>query len=318
MNRGLDYWKGGLVPNEVLKGPIFTLTIDPSKKWSPPGRSDLVFLIPKEMTLTPNATHHELTSSDLYYSYEEAIKVDISSFGFSIGLDLGKFGFGAEYSKESGKIKEYLKEKFKATSRTYYTTSTYSLIEIPYPFMKLDDTFKMTLDYLPSTAREEDLPKFKVFMDYYGGFFAYRANFGGLIKLFTFCDNELASSKNTSWVKEQLKFTFHYRMWALSAGGFYNRSELEKKIAQQFKDHSITEMFIHGGLREYQKNDTLKEWDKSIDDEAGLLHANFRPLSDIIQEDPVKQKNLEWMIKKYSETGKLMVPPTAMHIQGKF
>jgi hypothetical protein len=40
------------------------------------------------------------------------------------------------------------------------------------------------------------------------------------------------------------------------------------------------------------------------------------PLSLLVRDDPIKQKSFEWMIKTYSEKGKLEVPPSSQNVNG--
>jgi hypothetical protein len=121
----------GQVPEEKLRSPIFKYTYD-GKVYTPAGRPDLTFKVPKEITVTPMATHLEQTNSSLYYSYEHTVSVDIRRFSFSLGLNLGKFGFGAQYGYEYGRIKERLNVKYQASARALYLTTTYSTIALPY------------------------------------------------------------------------------------------------------------------------------------------------------------------------------------------
>jgi hypothetical protein len=61
--------------------------------------------------------HIEERSSEIYLSYEHTIKVDIRHFSFSIGINLGAFGFGISYSQDYLKIRERLNAKFDSTAR---------------------------------------------------------------------------------------------------------------------------------------------------------------------------------------------------------
>lgn len=313
MTRGLDFRQGGLVPQERMRSPIFDYTYDPNSPhyiYSPTGRPDLRFKVPRQVTITSTNSHVEQTNSSLFTSYEQTIKVDIGGFNFGIGIESGKFGLGANYAREYGRIQERLRTEYKATTRGLYYTSAYSVIAMPYPFMPLNSVFKMTLDYLASTPRTpQEIEMYKVFLDYFGGFFSWQAVFGGQIRQFHFLNRKLTESRDVNWIKEQLSLSFRYNLFNISAGGHRNRTDI--RINNFFTENSLGELVFTGGIRALQRNDTLKEWDRSIDDEPSLLHGQFRPLSDLISNEPVKKANLESIIKKYSQEGVVALPPAA-------
>jgi hypothetical protein len=310
MNRGLDFYAGGQVPEEKLRSPIFKYTYD-GKVYTPAGRPDLTFKVPKEITVTPMATHLEQTNSSLYYSYEHTVSVDIRRFSFSLGLNLGKFGFGAQYGYEYGRIKERLNVKYQASARALYLTTTYSTIALPYLFMPKDEVFEMVLQQLPPTPRTpQDLTMYKMTLDYYGGWFLWQAVFGGQIRYFSFLTQEITQNKDIKWIQHQLSLSFYYNMFNLTAGGFRRKEDI--KMEDVFRQNHAGEIVFTGGFRRLQTNTTMKQWDRSIDDAPGLLEGKFRPLSDLIADDPVKKANFEWIIKTYSETGQVLSPPSSI------
>jgi hypothetical protein len=180
-------------------------------------------------------------------------------------------------------------------------------------FMPQNQVFKMVLDRLPATPRTpEELEMVKLFLEYYGGFFGWFSVFGGQIRAFSFLKKVLVESRDVNWIREQMSFTFHYNLFNLSGGGFRNRSDI--RINNFFSEHAKSELVYTGGIRSLQRNDTLREWDHSIDDEPGLLHGKYRPISDLITNEPVKKANLEQIIKRYSETGKIGLPPASQKV----
>lgn len=79
----------------------------------------------------------------------------------------------------------------------------------------------------------------------------------------------------------------------------------------------ISEYLFTGGHRHLQRNETLKEWDRSIDEAQSMLDAKFHPISIFITNSPIKKKNLETIIKVYSESGKIEVPKSSSLVQNK-
>lgn len=104
-------------------------------------------------------------------------------------------------------------------------------------------------------------------------------------------------------------------MFTISAGGFRRREDI--RIDEKFKNAVISEYIFTGGQRNLQRNDTMKEWDKSIDEAHAMLDGKFHPISIFITNSPIKKKNLESIIKKYSEEGKVEVPKSSSLVQNK-
>jgi hypothetical protein len=117
--------KGGQVPIEKAKSPIYQYDYSAPRFYSPPGRPDLKFKIPKEIVLSPRNVHHENKSSEIMSDYEHVAKYEVSRHSFSISLNLIKFAIGFQYAREMGKIQEYLRSKFAATTRAVYYTRFY-------------------------------------------------------------------------------------------------------------------------------------------------------------------------------------------------
>lgn len=310
MNRGLDFRQGGLVPAEKLRSPLFDYDFSNNSTYKPPGRPDLTFRVPKEIIVRSQQEHVKQQISEIFYSYEHIVKVDISGSYFSINIPLGVFGFGFGYAREYGKIYERLNSKFIGNTRSLYRTSIYRTLSPPHPLLTVNSMTKQLLEMLPVHPKPEDLQKFAVFFEYYGGWFMTEGVFGGQIRLFQSIHETLNASRDHNWIKSQLTLSFHFYLFGISGGMHRERSEI--KIDEFFKRHSAVEMVYTGGQRNFQNADQLKQWDRSIDDEQGVLMAKYRPISDLILNSPVKQQNLMWMIRKYSSEGKVEVPPSSL------
>jgi hypothetical protein len=159
------------------------------------------------------------------------------------------------------------------------------------------------------------MEKVQLLLDYYGGFFVWSGVFGGQIRQFSFLTREIVERRDQRWIQEQFHLEFHYNLFNLTTGGFRNRSQIV--VDNFFKLHAESELVFTGGFRNLQTNRTLQEWDRSIDDSPELLTGSFRPISDLITNNPEKKKNLDFMIKHYSNTGKLAIPPASVKINGE-
>jgi hypothetical protein len=317
LTKGLDFRQGGLVPNERVRSPIFDYTFDPNSPnyvYSPTGRPDLKFKVPREISVTSTNSHVEQTNSSLFRSYSEIVKTDVGAFSFGVSIDVGKYGIGAGYSREYSRIQQRLSSNYSTTTRGLFYTSAYSCIAIPYPFMKLNGFFKQIVDALPATPRtQQDIEMYKLFLEYYGGWFGFQGIFGGSIRQFHFLHRRLTESRDESWIRTQINLSFRYNLFNISAGGFRNRSQIH--INNFFAENTIGELVFTGGIRNLQSNNTLKEWDRSIDDEPSLLSGSYKPISDLLQNDPIKRENMKNIITKYSETGLVAPPPASLHVQ---
>jgi len=287
MNRGFDFRQGGQIPPHP-KSEIFEFT--PSNKvYRVPGRPDLTFSVPKEIEVQTRSQHIERSSSEIFHSYQQTVTVDIGGFNFGIGLTVGDFGLGARFGMEYGRIRDRLTQKYRATGRSLYFTSGYSCLAIPYPFLKQSEIFKQVIDMLPNRpTTKDDLEKFQILLDYYGGFFTWSGVFGGQIRQFSFLTREIVEQRDQKWTQTQFHLEFHYNLFNLTTGGFRNRSSIV--IDNFFKLNSESELVFSGGFRHLQNNRSLIEWDRSIDDSPELLQGSFRPISDLITNNPEKKK----------------------------
>jgi hypothetical protein len=310
MNRGLDFRQGGLVPAEKVRSPLFDYNFNNNGTYKPPGRPDLTFRVPKDIVVRSQQEHVKLEISDIFYSYDHIVKVDMHGSYFSININVGVFGFGFGYSREYGKIYERINSKFIGNIRSLYRTSLYRTLAPPHPLLNVNSMTKQVLEMLPVHPKPEDLQKFAVFFEYYGGWFMTEGVFGGQIRLFQSAHETLLVTRDQNWLKSQFTLSFSFYLFGISGGMHRERSEI--KIDEYFKRHSAVEMVYTGGQRKFQNGDQLKQWDRSIDDEQGVLMGKYRPISDLILNSPVKQQNLMWMIRKYSTEGKVEIPPSSL------
>eukprot|EP01080_Neovahlkampfia_damariscottae_P003650 gene3650-6466_t len=317
INRGYDFHQGGQVPIEKAKAPIYKYDYSAPRYYSPPTRPDIKFKYPKELIVRPQIqliefakTNKTLTifrnkTSEFMQNFLHIAKYEVSRSSFGLSLNVIKFAVGFQYAKEYGKIKEILRSKITATTRGVYYRSLYRVDSLPPMFMKLGDDYKLTVDYLPVKPTPGDKEKYENVLDYFGGFYLQRGIFGGRVRLFTFLKQEITRDRDEKWTSTQLQLSFHYNMFGVSGGGFRRRQDI--KIDEHFKKFSESFVAYTGGFRKFHDQDKLKEWEGSVNESQDLLEGDMKPLSDHINNSPVKKKNFEQIIKKYSEEGKVII-----------
>lgn len=121
-------------------------------------------------------------------------------------------------------------------------------------------------------------------------------------------DTSLLQKYDKSWVFTQLSLKFTYDGFSIYAGGFSNRSDIN--VSKIFEQYSHTEMFFIGGNRALQTNATEVEWFQSIDAYPEVIYGSFDSISELAS-DPVKQRNLLYVLTNQVNTGKVEAPPCA-------
>jgi hypothetical protein len=309
MNRGFDFRNGGFIPEEQTKRAIFKFNYEEKKKYQVPGKQ-IYFEYPDEVDLTRISSHVEENNSSYLHTYSACATKVSNGISFGIGINVGVIGLGLKFGAEWGFIKQSLESKFKAGMTSLYYTSVYKLIAMPFEFMEIDKSIKMIFDRIPATPKSStDMKYIEMLIQYYGGFFITEGVFGGKLDMFSFMTKEIIEQTNEKYTQLQASLTFRYKIFEISGGGFTNRSQIV--IDKKFMENSESRIFFTGGIRNYQNLSTIKQWDNSIDLFQGLLKSKFLPISSLIEE-PVKQKNLEQIIKVYSETGVIKPPLTSM------
>jgi hypothetical protein len=313
LNRGFDFRQGGSIPKETKNVEIFEYTFDPNANpFSPPGRSDLKFKVPKELTLTVTGETQDRVSTVIYKSYGELLKASVGHNFGSFGIEL--FGIGAKYNQETKTIQERINEKLDSMTTASFTTQGYKIISRP-PFLrKLHPDFLKMVELIPSNPRTpQDLERYKIALQNFGGFFQFDSGFGGTVRKHTFLNQNLTSQRSSSYIIEQTRLTF----LCLNSDCRHRNGSLIQ-IDGFFKNNSKTDLFYEGGFSKLHNPQNIsKEWKYSIDDQPALVRGNMRSIATLISTDPLKRTNFEKVIKTYSETGEIVLPSSSELKDGK-
>jgi hypothetical protein len=313
LNRGFDFRQGGSIPKERKNVEIFEYTFDPNANpFSPPGRTDLKFKVPKELTLTVTGETQDRVSTVIYKSYGELLKASVGHNFGSFGIEL--FGIGAKYNQETRTILQRISEKLDSMTTGSFATQGYKIISRP-PFLrKLHADFLKMVELIPSNPRTpQDLERYKIALQNFGGFFQFDSGFGGTVRKHTFLNQNLTSQRSSSYIIEQTRLTF---LCLNSDCRHRNGSQIQ--VDAFFKNNSKTDLFYEGGFANLHNPQNIsKEWKYSIDDTPALVRGNFRTVASLISTDPLKRTNFEKVIKTYSETGEIALPNSAELKDGK-
>ena len=311
MSGGFDFVQGGTIPlvEERVKYPIFTQSFSKLKTYKPAGRPDLEFIIPDNIALYPLSNHKINKTSDLYHETRSYISYEAHGYYIGVSINLGEIGIGGTYSEKYNHMRSQFNDKFQYAAVGSYTSSTFKIVNPPFLIPGvIDDTFSQLIKTLPREYNnEEDLRYVKILIDYYGQFFIIEGIFGGEIKYSTFISQEIAETKDIEWTERQLELSFRYKVFNISGGEVDEKGHIN--IDSTFKMYTNDQLYYTGGFRNLQTNNTLKEWDRSIDDSSQLIGGKFALISDLIMDDPIKRKNLEWVLSNYCNTGGKLETP---------
>eukprot|EP01080_Neovahlkampfia_damariscottae_P003175 gene3175-5491_t len=308
----MDYRHGGIVPKKRKESQIFEYNFDSNPRlWSPPGRPDLKFKVPKDVTLTPIGSTQQRINTAVTKSYKEYTSSITYSFGSAID-NLEKFGLGGEYNPKYKKIFQKFEDNFSLIS-AYFAGQAYKVISRP-PFLrKLHPDFIKMVELIPSNPTKPDIKKYEVALKNFGGFHQVDSTFGGEVFKHTFLNKNLTNNRNSRYIVEQSRNTY---LCLKGECAHANGSRIT--IDEYFRNNSVTELFYNGGLKEHHNTQNItNEWQYSIDDSPDILLSNLRLISDLIKGDPMKKSNFEKVIKTYSLTGKVEIPKSSEIVNGK-
>jgi len=298
MRNGFDKVKGS------SRSPVFKMSLSSNKTWTSP--SGKTFAIPDGLNLTPLRDTDEKVVATLTKIYEEYLREFVSSYGFSIGLRTKEFSLAFQYSEVLHQVYHELMDNLRYVGFSYHDTAIFELFGLPIDLLEVDPNFLEEFRSLPASIQSPvDLKRWKRFVQYYGTHYVMRVACGGRFEMSTFLDREVAEKYSAEWVSTMMKLIFHLEVFDISTGGFDNQEEIMKKISEEFIMASTTNISWHGGDVGLHSNDTLKEWQRSIDgdnsqpvefEEGGLLSD---PLE--LTEDPAKVETYRSVLKEYIE-----------------
>jgi len=290
-----------------IKYPIFMPTYTMAQKYYVPN-SSVVYDVPDQMYAYPVYETTVLTSTNIFEDITEMLTEETSSFSFGIGFNLGVFGIKAGINHTQGYIHYIFNQKDQFGAKGHLDSKTTKFVIGPYQLFTLNPFFNSLInEKIPQCPRTAaDLANVDMLISTWGQVFPTGIFMGGRFDCVTSLDETLIQKYDKSWAMTQISLTFTYDGFDIYAGGFTNRSQI--KINNIFQEASKTSMFFVGGERSLQTNETEKPWFRSIDDYPSLIYGSFSSISELAT-DPVKQRNLLYVLTNQINTGAVSAPP---------
>jgi len=272
--------------------------------------SPVIFQVPDQISAFPITETNVLTSTSIFESADEMLREETYTYTFHFGFNIGIFGISADYTRTSGYIHYVFSLQDQYAAKGHFDSQTARFELGPYPLFKLNTFFDTLLNQkIPQCPKSAtDLQNVELLVQFFGHVFPTELVMGGSFDCVTSLDANLVKQYDKTWVYSQLSLRFTYDGFDLYAGGFHNRTDIH--IDSQFSKFTKTSMFFEGGERSFQSNNTEKQWYATIADQPGLISASLSSLS-LLATDPVKQKNLEFIISNHANTGKIQAAPCA-------
>jgi len=289
--------------SEILGLPIWTLDQESSIPWSPPGDPQCVYMVPKLLALTPLSESKEQVVQSLSASYQEFLQIFASYYSFIVGLDVGPFAGGFEYSKELLDVNYHVAMNLQMQGFSEHWWHIYKLNSYPAFMLTLDDLFAKAINYLPQKINStDDIHKYTEIVRAWGTHNPLSINFGASIRIHDYLNQSLVKDFTLQIVIEQMGLLFYLDMFDISSGGFISRDEIISKLNVTFLQAVNRTTIFSGGASVLQSNATLTKWLASIPYFATPQTYTLRPISDFISD---KQKSETWdrFVDDYLRTG---------------
>ncbi len=111
----------------------------------------------------------------------------------------------------------------------------------------------------------------------------------------------MKGSYTSEWVSEEYGFNFHYLLYGISTGGFYNRSDIT--VDKEFLENSQTKVVFYGGDPVLANISSLDAWVKTIDKNTFPMNVTMIGLWNLITDNDQKQQTMENFIVGYLNNG---------------
>jgi hypothetical protein len=291
-----------------VKYSIFAQTYDMHQTFQHPGGPK--YDVPDQMMAYPLDETYVLTSTNIFQEVTEMLTEEITNFNFGITYKVKDWGITAGFNRTAGKIHYIFNEKDMDAAKGHLDSRVAKFVLGPYMLFQLNPYLDLLLNKeIPQCPKsQQDLANLAMLVQVWGHVFPTEIFMGGRFDCVTALDQNLVNKYDKSWVVTQLSLTFTYKSFDIYAGGFKNRTDI--KIDKIFSQMSNSSLFFLGGQRSLQTNDTIKPWFVSIDQSPDLVSASFLPLS-LLAHDPVKQRNIEYVLTNHISTGAIAAPPCA-------
>ena len=161
----------------------------------------------------------------------------------------------------------------------------------------VDPMLAHVLNTLPATiSSDADSRKYFMFVQAWGTHYMINADFGGKLIHNVYIDTDFYMKHTSSWMSTQIDLNFHFDAFAIDGGSFHNRSDIH--MDQDYMKHSKSYCFYEGGLPALQTDQTMGQWEATIDQAPHFLNATLGKISDLA-ENPKIQKTLSGYIDLY-------------------
>lgn len=296
--KATQYLGAGFDTKKAVFGlaPIFKLNYDGKKEWTSP-HSKIKYSVPDEMIVSDFDMVHEIVFQGKYSSYYEYLETYSSWFNFDIGIDTGKFSGGFQYNEALGSVYKYMSQGI--TDALHGNHVWYFFVGTMYPpnILDLDIMFKKTIDKLPDEIKnQDDLVEYQNCINTFGTHYLYKSIFGARIDFNAFAKKTFVEQYSSEWISEQFGFYFHYKLFNVSAGGFYNQSEIS--ISDKFLAETNADTNFFGGDPSLSNLDNLTDWRNTIDQFVFPLNTTLSGLWSLIS-NPIKQQTMKNYIMSY-------------------
>ena len=170
--------------------------------------------------------------------------------------------------------------------------------------LTLDDTFKYSLDSLPSNiTNEQDDNMYNEFISSYGGYYISSLILGGSMHENQYIEESYIETYSVSETITQMQIGFNAQMFYMDYGYWSNSTEYT--TTKQYDESSTKTLNCYGG------NLTLEcgsnEWKISTINYPTYTNVSVIPLYYLVTDDVDKYYTLKYKINSYTQTGILDV-----------
>lgn len=297
LGRGIDVRTGD------VRAPIVNFHYSYQNRWTNPYNMK-TYLVPDELELanTPGSyyekTNHIIQNMTAYQELQK------QWHHLSIGIP---FIFAFQNNKETGAIKELLRNSDMTIFMADTTFSFYEMQMWPYDLLEGQENSRLTkmIATLPprrSTADEKE--QYSRFIRTFGTHYNVQSKFGGEVMFLIAVENSLFYSKSVEWVHRQVSLSF--QIYYVNFGFSSEHVSETEKIDSQFTKHSKSVTIVKGGSDSAATNYT-KQWFATTIDNPAVIRPTLVELSALIT-DSVKSGLLHDAIIEYLSAPQAALP----------
>lgn len=298
-----SYLGSGFDARKALFGlaPIFDYTYNKNLQWKSP-YTKKVYDVPDQMAVSPYESVQEIVNQGSYSSYHEYKEMFEEWYNFDIGISAGNyFSTGFKYNQTLGYIHDKMSESYAQIIRGHHLWTYYIATLYPAFIMKFDSMFEESLNMFPQTVKTDADRAFAYqFIQSFGTHYSYKAIFGAKLDFNAAISSYITKSYSKEWCVTQYGFYFHYKLFNVSSGGFFNRTDIT--VDQTFLKNINAQTFFLGGEPTVADLNNLTYWVKTIDQNTAPMNITLVGLWNLVK-DPIKQKTMKNYIQDYLNNG---------------